>query len=438
MTDKGPAEPRTLLECLIRLQDRTHEEIADDFNELAHVLDEPARITGRHLRRLASMERPDAKPAPATGRVLAELFGRSVEELFRPCGHDEGAHILPDGPTTATVVRHKQFQKAAERAEEFAKARSRSMNNTAMENVTGEVRELAVAYMRQPLTEILDLLVEKQNEVFYELDKRRQTPDNARQLYFVASVLGGMLANAGHDLGNPHYALIQARTALLCADQANHDGLRAWSWGMQSLITFRDKRPGEAVMYAQNGAVFAKKAGGSTLAAWLPACEARAWGALHNARETQAAIERAERAWEHVGPNDLDNNFGGICSTNRAELLYYSADALTSLPADTNTARIAERYCTQAVEAYQDTSSPDWDFGCQACSHADLAIARIRRGDRDGVDEALSPVLKLPPKQRVTGIIQSVQCVQSLIADSRDMQERIEAFTRTPLRALPR
>jgi hypothetical protein len=43
-------------------------------------------------------------------------------------------------------------------------------------------------------------------------------------------------SKASHDLADPHAAMLQARTAVLCADQADHDGLRAWLRGLQSLV----------------------------------------------------------------------------------------------------------------------------------------------------------------------------------------------------------
>ena len=114
-------------------------------------------------------------------------------------------------------------------------------------------------------------------------------------------------------------------------------------------------------------------------------------------RQRGSGSHRAVRTRVGSGTNRTTlMSCGGICSTNRSEQLYYAADALTSLPAETNTARTAERYCIQAVEAYRDTASQDWDFGCQACSHADLAIARLWRGEREGAAEALAPVLELP------------------------------------------
>jgi len=137
-----------------------------------------------------------------------------------------------------------------------------------------DVHRLAVAYPQQPLSHILADLVDTQDTIFTLLEQR-QRPQHARQMYFLGSVVGGMLAKASHDLSEPHAAMAQARTAYLCADNADHDGLRAWLRGLQSLVSYWARRPQEAVRYAQSGGDFALRAGNTT-AVWLPMNEARA------------------------------------------------------------------------------------------------------------------------------------------------------------------
>jgi len=99
------------------------------------------------------------------------------------------------------------------------------------------------------------------------------------------------------------------------------------------------------------------------------------------------------------------------------------------------------------VAAYDDaegSGSPDWAFGDQAGSRADLAVARIAQGELEGASEALAPVLDLPPERRIRGIISSAQHVHDALRRAglseafRDLQEEIEVFTRMPVKALPR
>ncbi len=249
----------------------------------------------------------------------------------------------------------------------------------------------------------------------------------------------GLLAKASHDLADPHAAMLQARTAILCANQADHNGLRAWLRGIQSLVAYWAGRYAESVRYAEMGSTFATATRG-TASVWLPVSAARAYAALGNSEKAINAIHAAEDAWNQAEPDEMDE-LGGICTFSQPRTLYYAADALAWLPSETEH---AFGYASQAVAAYADTSDPAWAFGDQAGSHSDLAVARIASRDIEGAEEALNPVLDLEPAQRMNGVISSVQHVHrsiiraNLTEDARGLIERIEDFTTTPLRALPR
>ncbi|OEJ29629.1 transcriptional regulator [Streptomyces agglomeratus] len=328
---------------------------------------------------------------------------------------------------------------AARRAKAFAlTANQGNLTREVMEQIHDDVRQLATDYPQRPLSELLGDLVQTQ-ETLYTLLENRQRPEQARQLYFLTGVTSGLLAKASHDLADPHAALTQARTAYLCAENADHNGLRAWIRGLQSLISYWAGRLHESVKYAQAGAQFATL-GHSTTAVWLPVSEARAWAALGNADQTHSAIRRAEDAWETVRPDEVDE-LGGMCTFGRSRQIYYAADALAWLPSE---AGAAQGYAARAVEAYADTSDPEWSFGDEAGSRTDLAIARINLGELEGADEAVSPILELAPENRINGIVNSAMRVHNALSQSSlsvpgsELQERIEMFTRTPLKSLPR
>jgi hypothetical protein len=326
---------------------------------------------------------------------------------------------------------------AAERAQTFGLiAGETNLSQGSLDRLSDAVHELATACMRRPPSELLHDYVAAQ-DTLYTLLEGRQQPVLTRQLYFLAGVVGGLVANASKDVGDSHLALTQARTAFLCAENADHNGLRAWIRGLQALIAYWAERPLESIRYAQSGADYAARSGNTTTI-WLAVGEARAWAAVGNAAEARAAIERGERAWDSLRPDEVDE-LGGVCTFSRPRQLYYAAEAFSWLPSE---AEEGERYAAQAVEAYADTSRPEWDFGDQAGSHADLAIARIARNELEGAVEAIRPVLELPPERRINNVVTSVERVHraltgsSFATDGRDLQERIEMFTRTPLRTI--
>ncbi|WP_433164112.1 XRE family transcriptional regulator [Kribbella sp. CA-247076] len=429
----GRYTPKTVLAHLIQRRNQTYSEIVAEFVELG------GTITERHLRRLASGER--AGTTPQTRRTLQRMFGKPVEELLAPYVPEQAGQVVPAPAASGRITTGNEMEvldMAASRARAFALAAQSGLGSEAMEQVYDDVRHVAKAYPQRPLPEILGQLVETQDLVFALLESR-QRPEHLRQLYFLGGVTGGLLAKASHDLGNPHAALTQARTAFLCADNADHHGLRAWVRGLQSLVSYWAGNPHDSVRYAQLGAGYAEQAN-STTSVWLPVSEARAWAALGNPEATRAALERAEEAWNTVRKDDLDE-MGGLCTFGRHRQLYYAADALAWLPGEVEQ---AERYSRQAVDAYNDQSHPEWAFGDAAGSQAAMAISRIVNGELDGAADAIAPVLDLPAERRINGVVHSARRVHQALRqsgradDARELQEEIEMFTRTPMQTFPR
>ncbi|MFD0449336.1 hypothetical protein ACFQ10_54430 [Streptomyces indonesiensis] len=354
-----------MLECLLRQQPRTYEEIVREFDRLAKELGENVTLSTRHLRRLASGERTNT--TPVMRRVLQSMFGKPLNELLAPwSGEVLLAAAEPTGLLLATgqpAADRELIEMAARRAKSFALAAGQTdLTSDVMEQVHADVQRLALDYPQRPLSELLPDLIGTQDTVFTLLEQQRR-PAQARQLYFLAGVTGGLLAKASHDMADPHAALTQARTAYVCADNADHNGLRAWIRGLQSLVSYWAGRTRESVRYAQSGAEFAAS---NTASVWLPMNEARAWASLGNANAARAAIERAEAAWDSVQEDEVDE-LGGLCTFGRARQIYYAAEALSWLPSEVTA---ADDYARRAVDAYEDSSSPEWAFGDQAAPAA--------------------------------------------------------------------
>lgn len=341
----------------------------------------------------------------------------------------------PDRVTVLVATEHEVLSVAAARARAFVVEMSTSnVSGESMDQLHDDVAALAAAYQRQPPSSIIGDLVSTQETIFSLLEGRQQVT-NTRRLLLLAGITSGLLAKISQDLADPHTALAQSRTAYLCADNADHNGMRAWTRGLQSLITYWAGRYHDSVQYAQHGSQFAAR---GTSGVWLSMCEARAWAALGNDAETMAAIRRAEANRETTEPDELDE-LGGLCTFSVIRQTYYAADALAWLP---SLAPTAEDYAQRAVTAHMDPTVLHWAYGAAAGSATDLAIARLRRGEVDGAAEALEPVLALPPGQRINGIVTSVNHVYAALtavpaaAAVHALQERIEDFTTTPLRAL--
>ena len=321
---------------------------------------------------------------------------------------------------------------AARRAFRFStKMEGSNVGLETMEQLRDEVRRLATAYQLSPIHVVFGDLVNVQ-DIAFRLLEGQQRPDETRELYLLAGIASGMLANASHDLGDNHAALMQGRTAYICAENANHDSLRAWVRGVQSMVAYWAGWTHDALRYADLASEAASRIRG-TAAVWLPALRARAWAVLDNANEVQVAIEEARGARERVIPSDLDE-IGGKLTFPLPRQLYYAADASAWLTdGEAATAELA----SAALSAYESADPSARSYVDESVARTDLALARVRSSELDGAREALLPVLDLTPSERVGGILVNVNRLRSAVRDPRyaesveadDFLEELESFS---------
>lgn len=387
-------------------------------------------------------------------RVLERLFGHPVGELFakapaavattEPRG---SSLVLP--PRNLEVVQltpgqdlKGQLEMAARRAQRFGEfAEASGVGSNTIENIQFELQRLATDYTQKPLASILGDLIDVQDATFQYLENR-QRPEQARELYLLAAIGTGMLAKASHDLGDPKSAMTHARTAVICAENAAHDGMQGWIRGLQSMVAYWAGQHQTAMKYARAGQPYAGRSSG-TARIWLSALEARACAAMGDVEGTQVAIQRAEEAWDLTLPDDLDQ-YGGILTFTRPRQLYYAADAMVWLPSD---AVDAEAAADLALGAYEEAPSVIRSFSDEAGTRTDLALGRLAHGELDGAVEALGPVFELPTERRINGIRTSMMHVHEAlrtatfrqVPGASDVREQIEDFCQTPaVAAIPR
>ena len=79
-----------------------------------------------------------------------------------------------------------------------------------------------------------------------------------------------------------------------------------------------------------------------------------------------------------------------------------------------------------------------YNYGCVAVAHIDLATALLRAGQLDAAAAALGPVLSIPPDQRINRFPPRLARIRSELARNpyqgspwaTELDEQIEAFTR--------
>lgn len=414
-------------------------------------------------------------PHPDSCRILERMFGYPVQQLLAPASRVSQEMSLTQGreessPAVAKMLTpgliwtpgasipgdfrqaddsplsdpERIIAMAARRALRFsATAGSSNIGSESLDQLWAETSRLAIAYLQQPLPMITGDIVSLQDIVFSLLEGR-QRPRESRDLYVIGGLASGMLSKASHDLRDPNMAMTHARTALLCANNAEYPALAAWVRGLQSLITYWAQRPREALEYAQLGQQFHGTTG--SVIVWLASLEARAWATLGNGAASREAIARASELRERLARDDLDR-LGGMCYFSRPRQLYYASDAGAVLPEHDESGLRAETesLAADAVAAYEQAPEDEKSFADEAGSRTDLAVGRARAGNLEGAREALQPVLDLPVAQRIHGVVTSVLNVHRAItaraADApvaQDIQEEIEDYCRTPAAALPR
>jgi hypothetical protein len=417
--------PRTRLEQVLRQRHLTVEEFRRRYRRVAGT-----ELSERQAYRWVAGELRSL-PYRHAQSALERLFGEPAARLLgRPYGH-AGAlsarrhdHPVPRRGDGRSDWEGQVIALGADRARDFlTRAEATNVGTEALDQLADDVRRLVNAYPLQPLQNLLGDLVDVQERAFGLLEGR-QKPDQTRDLYLMAGVASGLMAKASHDLGAPHDAMTQARAAHVCADNAGHDGLRAWTRGLQALIAYWSSGFPESVRFAEQGAEPATRSRG-TAGVWLAGGQARALAAMGQADQARAAVQRAADIREHAEGDELDE-LGGLCTFSRPRELYYAAEAL-AWAAD---AEHAERLALEALEAYA-ASPADRAFGDEAGTRCALAVARLSRGEIDGASEAVAPVLIMPVTQRIHGVVVAVDNVATAlrgVGDGRPAAELADAL----------
>ncbi len=432
MTEQEP--PRTRLEQLLRQQHLTLEEFRKNYQRAA----KGTALSERQAYRWVAGELRGL-PYPAAQATLEKMFGEPVARL---CGPPYGIEALrpgrcqggsaPGRGSARTDWEGEVIIMSADRARDFlSRIEASNVGAETLDQLLDDIRRLIVAFQQQPLPTILGELVDTQERAFGLLEGR-QRPEQSRDLYLVAGIACGLMGMASHDMGATHDALTQPRTGYACADNAGHDGLRAWIRGLQTSFTYLSGRLEDSLHYAQLGAEAAARSRG-TSGVWMASGEARALAALNRLDEAHTALARAADLRDQVQPDELDG-LGGMCTFTRPRQLFFAAEAL-SWGGEPEATR-AERLALDALDAYATAPAQDRSWGHEASSRSTLAIARVLRGEVDGAAEALVAVLQLPPAQRTHGVVTTVERVRTALSalqdpgrDAIELAGAIEAFT---------
>ncbi len=251
--------------------------------------------------------------------------------------------------------------------------------------------------------------------------------DQARDLYLLGAQVCGLLAWMTGDLGNFRAADTHAWTAWLCAEQAGHDGARAWVRATQAKLAYWDGRYSESAQLAEHGLTFGN---GDTARTFLALFQARALAQAGRRDEARLALTLAENERDHVTAPDLTGGVWGLTPGR-----YHGMAASTHMLLDEPAQVLAD--ASEAITLSESAPAGERHIYSEMLARIDQAQAHLHQPDLDGASGALRPVLELHPDSRIEPLIRRLARLQHALATprlasaarARDLQEEIETYT---------
>ena len=383
-----------------------------------------------------------AAQAPPAGRLAAkgEAEGSTADHCDFP--HRQAASgsrvLLPHGvaagfPASAALDRLSEralVQAAAHQSSAHAEwAEASNVGEATLEQLDANVRSIATDYVHVPPLPMFAEMLRVRDRVYWLL-AGRQKPAATARLHLLAGMLCGLLANVSTDLGYRDAAAEQARAAWAYGDIIGHNGLRAWTRGMQALIEYWSGRPQHAVRLAQSAGRFADSA---TALVRVHSIEARAWSLLGDPREASRCLDAASDARGSVTDDDeLHDEVGGVFGFADTKNCCYAGAAFIHL----GQADAALAATSRAVELYAAGPAAQRSYGAESLARVDMAMAYLLKRRLDGAADSLAPVLAIPAGLRIAQLADRLADVRVRLADpefrgareARALRDRIDDF----------
>lgn len=350
--------------------------------------------------------------------AVAAARARAVTST-RPAPAQWAAPLPDDG-----FVGHIVDMAADESSRFLAWAEDENVGELTLEQLHTQVRRISHAYLKAP-TEPLFVRTRELRDRAFALLAGQQRPSHARDLYAAAGWALTVLAWMSVDLGRPDAAEDHAQAAWLCAERAEHNGLRAWVRATQHTAAFWQDNFSQAADYAADGLQYATGSAASFLtsayALDLARCgqDEAAWEALRQAWMVADSVEQTDD--ELAGPF--------TCSFDRASGLW--SDTQLTLGA----AEAALEHADRAVAAFDAIPPGQRNWGSERMVRLQKVRAHLALGQLDGAELALTPVLETAPEHRVRPLLVRMNDVYTAATTTRHASEPIAARIRSDVLA---
>ncbi|WP_435208279.1 DNA-binding protein [Streptomyces sp. bgisy034] len=361
-------------------------------------------------------------PGPEACTVLEHMFGVDAAALF------EAPPSV--APTPAFNLEDEILMTAHDAQSEAAEAAAASISDTTLDQLRDDVVTLAREYGTKAPFDVFKRARELREEAETQRG-RTQVPAQSQDLLIVAGQACALLGTAAFDLGSLGGAKRLCRSAALYGETARFDPLRAFAGGTLAYIAYFQDQPTEAAREARQAQMFTGL--GDIARRRLAAIEARAFGHLGDAASAQRALDAAQADGQGATDDLHDGVAGEFGFTVERVAMSNSSTCLLLGDGDQ-----AEAAATRALELAARRPAAQRSARVIGGAAADLAAARLLRGDLDGAAEALERVWVVPRDQRATGLLTRAARVRRALAAAPfrgaqlagELGERIEDFTR--------
>jgi hypothetical protein len=327
-----------------------------------------------------------------------------------PPGADVAPRCRPGLALGGSWIGHQVAKAAHEASEHAERAEQRDIGDATLEQLRNDVMRLSRDYMTGEPFALFQEMLRVRDRMHAALG-RRLWPRDETDLCLLLGCVNCLMAAVADDLGHPNASEEMIRAAWAYAVVIDHRPLKAKLRADLANVAHWRSRPRQARELAENGLQYL--AGGPN-AAQLHLKHARAAAKLGDAAVARRAIGKARDARELRNNDDL-LQLGGEFGFSLASQCYLAGSALLEIR-DAERDAIAE--LERATELYR--AGPEdgehHSFELHMLAHIELAAARLRVGDLDGVRPALHPVLSLPPSKRIDPLPQRLRTVRSELA----------------------
>ncbi|MEV2279201.1 hypothetical protein AB0I72_26850 [Nocardiopsis sp. NPDC049922] len=311
----------------------------------------------------------------------------------------------------------------------FADTLADTADAALIDDLSDQLRHLAVCYVHAPLPPLLPRLVALRDTAIghYQAGVR---PRHAQQLLVILGATTTLLAHGAQNIGDRRAATAHLVAARRYADHADHTPLRAWITGSAALIA---EWTGQASTAAELAARSFHHAPHGHTAVRAAAIEARAAARVGDHARALLALDRLQHAADRPpADDDLGVHLGGLFAFPDAKRAYYIGGTYRLL----GRADQCLDHTSTALELYRTGPETERSYGDQALATVDAICAHLGRGELDGAQPLLQDLLGLPEELRIQQLAPALAPITQALARPRvratplvsDMAAQLEAF----------